>query len=92
MPNLLVEKESQEVDLRSTNSASTNRAQSAGALSWGEKPTVSVPLLGLSATHLNVDITEYIQRNVDSQFDPLKHKNEHTHTQTCKNKVQIFLY
>ena len=42
----------------------------------GEKPTVSVPLLGLSATHLNVDFTERIHRNVDSQSDPLKHKHE----------------
>lgn len=66
--------------------------QSAGALSWGEKPTVSVSLFGLSATHLNVDITERIHRNVDSQFDPLKQKHEHTHTHTCKNKVQIFLF
>jgi hypothetical protein len=49
----------------------------------GEKPTVSVPLLGLSATHLNIDITECIHRNVDSQFDPLKHKHKCTHTHTC---------
>jgi len=56
--------------------------ESAGALSWGEKPTVSVSLFGLSATHLKVDSTERINRNVDSQFDPLKHKHEHTHTHT----------
>jgi hypothetical protein len=57
----------------------------------GEKPTVSVPLLGLSATHLNIDITECIHRNADSQFDPLKHKHECTHTNTCENEVQILL-
>ena len=58
----------------------------------GEKPTVSVPLLGLSATHLNIDIRECIQRNVDSLYDPLKHKHERTHTHTCRNEVQSLLF